>query len=92
MTGGDRIVNKRTRAALPMLLIVLAALVLTAVLSGCAASDGGGSAQAPEGEAQGSPDRAEGGGQPSQDSGTLGHPAIGRADAPVVLIEYGDYG
>jgi hypothetical protein len=81
-------------------LLVLAALA-AAVLVGCGAGSGGSSQrsagrQAPEtanssgGEPPGQ--KAEGAGDSGQASGgRLGHPALGPADAPVVLTEYGDY-
>ncbi len=41
-------------------------------------------------QAAGGEERASGGGDESGD-GRLGHPALGRADAPVVMVEYSDY-
>jgi hypothetical protein len=75
-------------------LLILAALTAM-ILVGCGAS--GGSAQSSEGQ-QGpvstvSPEqKTQDAGAPGQTAGgKLGHPALGSADAPVVLIEYGDY-
>ncbi len=44
-----------------------------------------GSAEQPSRAAGGAQERASGG------DGELGHPALGEAGAPVVMIEYGDY-
>jgi hypothetical protein len=77
-----------------LMLLVLAALTAT-IFVGCGAS--GGSVQSSEGQ-QGS-ESAASSGRMADDTGAsvkaaggeLGHPALGAADAPVVLIEYGDY-
>jgi protein-disulfide isomerase len=72
-------------------LLILAALV-AAVSAGC-----GGSSQTPDDQqaskTTGSPEqKAQGTGSPERSAGgRLGHPALGAADAPVVLIEYSDY-
>ena len=75
-------------------LLILAALTAM-ILVGCGAS--GGSAQS-SGKQQGSgataspEQKTQDAGAPGQTAGgMLGHPALGSADAPVVLIEYGDY-
>jgi predicted small lipoprotein YifL len=75
-------------------LLLLAALVVT--LSACGAGSGGSSPssekqQAPE--TAGSSEQETGGaGSPGRASGRrLEHPALGSAEAPVVLTEYSDY-
>ncbi len=76
------------------MLLIVAALA-TAVLAGCGRS--GGSSEPPA-ERQ-APTTADSSGQKPEPSGTsdqasrdkLGHPYLGSAKAPVVLIEYGDY-
>ena len=76
-------------------LLILAALVATLV-AGCGAESGG-SSQAPEEQqasrsAGSSEQETEGAGSSRHaSSGRLGHPALGRPDAPVVLTEYSDY-
>jgi hypothetical protein len=80
------------------MLLILAALVAT-VLAGCG-SGAGSPAQSSgqEGKQQAS-QTADPSGQKAKDTGSseqasegrLGHPSFGSADAPVVLIEYGDY-
>jgi hypothetical protein len=75
-------------------LLILAALVATN-LAGCAGTGSEDSSQ-PSEEQQASrtagstePEDEESSGQAS--GGRLGHPALGDADAPVVLTEYSDY-
>ena len=71
--------------------LIFAALATT-ILVGC-----GGSSQ-PSAERQ-APRAADSSGQRTEPQGSsgqasgerLGHPALGSADAPVVLTEYGDY-
>ena len=84
----------RTKGRGTLALLVLAALMVM-VFAGCGAS--GGSPQSSgdqrESEPAGSP------GRKGEDTGSseraaakpLGHPALGSADAPVVLTEYSDY-
>jgi hypothetical protein len=76
------------------ILIILAALVAT-ILAGCGGAGSGSSSQLSE-EQQGS--RSAGSTEPEDEElsgrasgGRLGHPALGEADAPVVLTEYSDY-
>jgi protein-disulfide isomerase len=77
-------------------LLILAALVATLV-AGCGGAGSGGSSQAPDEQQasrSGVPSEQKTGGTGSsgQASGErLGHPALGDADAPVVLTEYADY-
>jgi hypothetical protein len=73
-------------------LLILAALVATLV-AGCGGAGSGGSSQALEEQqasrsASPSEQKTEGTGSSGQ---RLGHPALGDADAPVVLTEYADY-
>jgi hypothetical protein len=74
-----------------LILFVLAAVVAT-VVAGCGA---GGSSQSPDEQQKsrtaGSPEQKSGGAGPSGQGGRLEHPALGSADAPVVLTEYSDY-
>ena len=72
-------------------LLILAALTAT-ILIGCAAGSGGSSQpsaerQAPK-KADASEQKAEG---PKPSGEQLGHPALGSADAPVVMTEFSDY-
>jgi hypothetical protein len=77
-------------------LLILAALVAT-IVAGCGGAGSGGSSQALEEQqasrsAGPSEQKTEGTGSSGQASGgRLGHPALGDADAPVVLTEYADY-
>jgi hypothetical protein len=92
LIGASRDVCKVARGALTLL--ILAALAAT-VFVGCGAS--GGSPQSSEKQPGSEP--ANSSGQKAEDTsasgkaagGKLGHPALGSADAPVLLIEYGDY-
>ena len=76
--------------------LILAALVAT-ILASCGGPRSGGSSQASEEErasrsAGSSEQETEGAGTSRHaSSGRLGHPALGRPDAPVVLTEYSDY-
>ena len=80
---------------------MLAFLILTAlvapILAGCGGAGSGGSSQASDEEqtsrsAGSSEQEIEGAGTSRHAfSGRLGHPALGRPDAPVVLTEYSDY-
>jgi protein-disulfide isomerase len=71
---------------------MLAALTAT-ILVGCAAGSGGSSQQsaerqAPNKKADAPEQKAEG---PKPSGKQLGHPALGSADAPVVMTEFSDY-
>jgi protein-disulfide isomerase len=76
--------------------LILAALVAP-ILAGCGGAGSGGSSQASDEEqasrSAGSSEQETEGAGTSRDasSGRLGHPALGRPDAPVVLTEYSDY-
>jgi hypothetical protein len=77
------------------LLILIAVLAMASYLTGCGGAGSGSSSQ-PSEEQQKSrtagstePEDEETSGQAS--GGRLGHPALGEADAPVVLTEYSDY-
>ena len=76
--------------------LILAALVAP-ILAGCGRAGSGGSSQASDEEqasrsAGSSEQETEGAGASRHtSSGRLGHPALGRPDAPVVLTEYSDY-
>ena len=72
---------------LPAALLVLALLVV----AGCGASPGGGARQAeqPTGETEaGASGSDEGTGGATEE---LGDPTLGAADAPVVMVEWGDF-
>ncbi len=64
-------------------------LILAAAIAAVLLSGGGEDTQ----RAQPTKERPPGGerGEASRGSPELGHPALGRADAPVVMIEYGDF-
>jgi protein-disulfide isomerase len=72
-------------------LLILAALAAT-ILIGCDAGSGGSSQQSAERQApkkaDSSEQKAEG---PGPSGEQLGHPALGSADAPVVMTEFSDY-
>jgi hypothetical protein len=77
------------------LLILIALLATVSYLTGCGGAGSGSSSQLSE-EQQASrsaratePEDEESSGEAS--GGRLGHPALGEADAPVVLTEYSDY-
>jgi hypothetical protein len=80
-----------------VLLILIALLATVSYLTGCGGAGSGGSSQAREEQqasrsAGSSEQKTEGAGSSGQArSERLGHPAIGDADAPVVLTEYADY-
>jgi protein-disulfide isomerase len=72
-------------------LLILAALAAT-VLIGCAAGSGGSSQQSAEQQAPKKADSSEQKAEGPVSSGKqLGHPALGSADAPVVMTEFSDY-
>ena len=89
-TGSDLCTKK-----VGVLLILIALLATISYLAGCAGAGSGGSSQPSEGQqasrTAGStePEDEESSGQAS--GRRLGHPALGDADAPVVLTEYSDY-
>ena len=80
-----------------MLALLFIAALVAAVSAGCGGSGSGGSSQTPDEQqasrTAGSPEqKAQGTGSPERSAGgRLGHPALGAADASVVLIEYSDY-
>ena len=77
--------------------ILIALLATVSYLAGCASTGSRDSSQSSEGQqasrtAGSSEQKTEGAGSSGQArSERLGHPAIGDADAPVVLTEYADY-
>ena len=78
------------------LLALLALAVVALVFSGCGSAGSGGSPQADGGEGRRAPQpagskSAEGSGDGRASKTKLGHPALGSAEAPVVLTEYSDY-
>jgi hypothetical protein len=79
---------KRAWPLLVGLPLILAVAVAAVLLSG-----GGERSQSPGQERPAEGEQPAGGGQeeaPREDVG-LGHPSLGSADAPVVMIEYGDF-
>jgi len=88
-TGPDVYTKKVGR-----LLILIAVLAMASYLTGCGGAGSGGSSQPSEEQAS----RTAGSTEPEDEEssghasgGRLGHPALGEADAPVVLTEYSDY-
>jgi len=79
-----------------MLLVLISLLATVSYLTGCGGAGNGGSSQVSEkqqasqtaGSSEQKPEDEE---SSRQASGRLGHPALGDADAPVVLTEYSDY-
>jgi len=93
--GGEKGVRGTKRAwplfvGLPLIiLIAVAAVVFSGGEEGAPRSESG---RPPAGEEPaGQPSQAGGGQQASGGEKELGHPALGEAGAPVVMIEYGDY-
>jgi hypothetical protein len=78
-----------------VLFILIALLATVSYLAGCASTGSRDSSQSSEGQQASrtagptEPEDEESSGQAS--GGRLGHPALGEADAPVVLTEYSDY-
>ncbi len=77
------------KRAWPLLFWISLISALALLLYGC-------SGQGPQPSGQEPRQAAEGTGGPSGDReqasrGELGHPALGDADAPVVMVEYGDF-
>ena len=56
-----------------------------ALLSGCAAQSSQPSGQEPQAE------QPSGSGREEASRSELGHPSLGDANAPVVMVEYGDF-
>ena len=74
-----------------VLLILIALLATVSYLAGCASTGSRDSSQSSEGQQA---SRTAGPTEPEDEEssgGRLGHPALGDADAPVVLTEYSDY-
>jgi hypothetical protein len=74
-----------------VLLILIALLATVSYLAGCAGTGSRDSSQSSEGQQA---SRTAGPTEPEDEEssgGRLGHPALGDADAPVVLTEYSDY-
>jgi hypothetical protein len=76
-----------------VLLVLIVFLATVSYLIGCGAGSGGSSQVSEKQQASRTAGSSEQSGESSgQASGErLGHPALGSADAPVVLIEYSDY-
>jgi len=79
-----------------VLLVLIVFLATLSYLIGCGAGSGDSSQPSDEQQksrtAGSSGQKSEGAGSSGQAlKGELGHPALGSADAPVVLIEYSDY-
>ncbi len=91
--GGRRLIGTKpdvyTKGCEKLALLILAALVAT-VFVGCGGAGGGGSSEGSE--KQQASRTAGSSGQKAEGAGSsLEHPALGTADAPVVLTEYSDY-
>ena len=78
-----------------VLLILIALFSTVSYLAGCAGTGSRDSSQSSEGQHA---SRTAGSTEPEDEElsgkaagGRLGHPALGEADAPVVLTEYSDY-
>jgi protein-disulfide isomerase len=87
--GTSTDVRKLARGVFTLLILAtLAAMVLV----GCAAGSGGSSQSSSERQA---PKKVDSSGQkaesPESSGKQLGHPAMGSADAPVVMTEFSDY-
>jgi hypothetical protein len=86
LNGTD--VRKLARGAFTLLLAALTVMILI----GCAAGSGESSPPSAERQAQkksvSSQQKGEG---PGSSGEQLGHPALGSADAPVVMTEFSDY-
>jgi protein-disulfide isomerase len=77
------------RRALPLLLWLPLLAAVALLLSGCAAQSSQPSGQEPRQSAE---DQTGGSGDGEQASRSeLGHPALGDAGAPVVMVEYADF-
>ena len=89
LIGTSKDVRKTARGAFtPLILATVAAMVLV----GCAAGSGGSSPPSAERQAPKKADAPEQKGESPGSSGEqLGHPALGSADAPVVMTEFSDY-
>lgn len=95
--GENRAENTGMRRLLPLLIglpiiVIIAAAAVLLSGEGDRAPQSSGQGQQPSGGGE----QASGGGKTSGDTKTsgnetLGHPALGDADAPVVLVEYSDY-
>ena len=84
LIGTSKDVRKTARGAFTLLILAtLAAMVLV----GCAAGSGGSSQSSAERQAPKDTDSSERKAAAEQ----LGHPALGSADAPVVMTEFSDY-
>ena len=84
--------ESRTRGRLWPLFIglpIIAIIAVTAVIFAGGGNDETRNAGQDQ-QAAGGEERASGGGDESGD-GRLGHPSLGDADAPVVMVEYSDY-
>ncbi len=85
------IVAGARRARPPLVWLPLIAVVLAAsLLSGCAAQGARSSGQEPQ-AGRGEQTSNRGGEGTSQRDAGLGHPELGDSDAPVVMVEYGDF-
>ena len=71
--------------------LVLLALFAALVLAGCGGAGSGGGSPSASGEDGPKPEKAAAGSGGRASKEKLGHPALGSADAPVVLTEYSDY-
>jgi hypothetical protein len=84
-----------TKRAWPLLfwLSLIAVALAASLLSGCAAQSSQPSGQEPRQSAEEDQNAGSGGGEEeaSRSGSELGHPVLGDADAPVVMVEYADF-
>lgn len=80
--------NEGAKPAWPLLLWVPLVAAFALLLSGCAAQS-----SQPSGEGSQAGESQTGGSRSGEQAsrGELGHPALGDAGAPVVMVEYADY-
>ena len=67
-------------------LVALCAMLFLAACGSSAGTGSGGNARE-----EGSPDAAGSSGETGDGGGTEGNPTLGAADAPVVMVEWGDF-
>ena len=93
-TNKNTVGTERSWSLLLWLPLIAAALLL---LCGCAAQSSQPSGQEPQAGREGQASEQTSGkpagerGQASQRDAALGHPSLGDADAPVVMVEYADF-
>jgi hypothetical protein len=94
LSGTNRVSARNAGRSWPLLLWLPLLMIGPLILAGCASQ--GSSQQEPrqpaEEQTQNPRTTASGGDRPAEASrGELGPPALGDPDAPVVMVEYGDF-